>query len=220
AATGAVVQELRYDAWGRVLLDTNPGFQPFGYAGGLYDPVTGLVRFGARDYDPAIGRWTSKDPIGFGGQDGSLYSYGLQDPVNTIDPSALAPAWVDCDDATFVDRFLENFRLTNAGVAGQLGRLLSGAAAAAFFSIELEASAPLSFLYQVLRGTRTFQQAGATFTLIEAGIASAGVGILSATVGTLGFEVGVGIGSLFEALGGEVQEALCRATDPCPGGSP
>jgi hypothetical protein len=30
------MQELRYDAFGRVVLDTNPGFQPFGFAGGLY----------------------------------------------------------------------------------------------------------------------------------------------------------------------------------------
>jgi RHS repeat-associated protein len=63
-ATGAVVQELDYDAWGRVLLDTSPGLQPFGFAGGLYDPDTGLVRFGARDYDAETGRWTAKDPIG------------------------------------------------------------------------------------------------------------------------------------------------------------
>ncbi|MBK6515855.1 MAG: RHS repeat-associated core domain-containing protein [Polyangiaceae bacterium] len=65
-ATGAVAQELDYDAWGRVLLDTSPGLQPFGFAGGLYDPDTGLVRFGARDYDANTGRWTAKDPIRFG----------------------------------------------------------------------------------------------------------------------------------------------------------
>jgi hypothetical protein len=34
-ATGAVVQELEYDAWGRVLLDTSPGLQPFGGLPGL-----------------------------------------------------------------------------------------------------------------------------------------------------------------------------------------
>src|SRR5205823_2406689 len=61
-ATGAAVQHLEYDEFGNVLADSNPGFQPFGFAGGLYDHDTGLVRFGARDYDPKTGRWTTKDP--------------------------------------------------------------------------------------------------------------------------------------------------------------
>jgi RHS repeat-associated protein len=67
SATGAIEQRMDYDVWGRVILDTNPGFQPFGFAGGLYDQDTGLVRFGARDYDPETGRWTAKDPILFAG---------------------------------------------------------------------------------------------------------------------------------------------------------
>jgi len=66
--TGAIAQRMRYDEYGQVLEDTNPGFQPFGYAGGLYDPDSGLVRFGARDYDAEIERWLAKDPIGFGGK--------------------------------------------------------------------------------------------------------------------------------------------------------
>jgi RHS repeat-associated protein len=87
-ATGAVAQELAYDAWGRVLVDTNPGFQPFGFAGGLYEPDTGLVRFGARDYDPETGRWTTKDPVRFEGGL-NLYEYGASDPVNRVDPAGL-----------------------------------------------------------------------------------------------------------------------------------
>jgi RHS repeat-associated protein len=88
-ADGTIAQRLDYGPFGRVLLDTNPGFQPFGFAGGLYDRHTGLVRFGARDYDPQTGRWTAKDPIGFAGGDVNLYGYVLNDPVNWTDSSGL-----------------------------------------------------------------------------------------------------------------------------------
>ncbi|MEN5178307.1 RHS repeat-associated core domain-containing protein [Comamonas testosteroni] len=90
-ATGEVKQQLSYDVWGNVTEDTNPNFQPFGFAGGLYDPDTGLTRFGARDYDAETGRWTAKDPILFEGGDPNLYGYVLQDPVNSIDLTGLAP---------------------------------------------------------------------------------------------------------------------------------
>jgi RHS repeat-associated protein len=106
AQSGEVAQELDYDPYGRVLRDTRPGFQPFGYAAGLYDPDTGFVRFGARDYDPETGRWTSKDPIGFAGGDTNLYGYVFADPVNGTDPSGLAPMVSECamgalDSVTF-----------------------------------------------------------------------------------------------------------------------
>ncbi len=78
-----------YDEFGNVINDTNPGFQPFGFAGGLYDQDTKLVRFGARDYDPTVGRWTAKDPISFAGGDTNLYGYVLNDPVNIVDPAGL-----------------------------------------------------------------------------------------------------------------------------------
>ena len=87
AATGAVAQQLNYDEFGIVTQDTNPQFQTFGYAGGLYDSSTGLLRFGARDYDAESGRWLQKDPIRFQGGDTNLYVYVGQDPINFVDPS-------------------------------------------------------------------------------------------------------------------------------------
>jgi RHS repeat-associated protein len=98
SATGAIAQRMDYDEFGNVINDTNPGFQPFGFAGGLYDPDTKLVRFGARDYDPTLGRWTAKDPILFGGGDTNLYGYVLNDPVNMVDPSGLAGECTVCKD--------------------------------------------------------------------------------------------------------------------------
>ncbi len=92
--TGAIVQRMDYDEFGNVALDTNPGFQPFGFAGGLYDRDTKLVRFGARDYDPETGRWTSKDPILFEGGDTNLYVYVVGDPVNGFDPSGKYNNWL------------------------------------------------------------------------------------------------------------------------------
>jgi RHS repeat-associated protein len=52
----------------------------------IYDSETGLVRFGARDYDASIGRWLSKDPILLDGG-WNLYGYVGNDPVNYVDPS-------------------------------------------------------------------------------------------------------------------------------------
>jgi len=89
-----VMQAIEYSEFGEVLLDTNPGFQPFGFAGGHYDHETKLVRFGARDYDPELGRWLSRDPILFNGGLENLYSYVGGDPVNKIDPSGLWAAQV------------------------------------------------------------------------------------------------------------------------------
>jgi RHS repeat-associated protein len=94
-ATGTVAQRMDYDEFGQVLSDTNPGFQPFGFAGGLYDRDTKLVRFGARDYDAETGRWTAKDPILFEGGDLNLYAYVGSDPVNFLDPTGKweLPTW-------------------------------------------------------------------------------------------------------------------------------
>ena len=89
ATTGAIAQRLEYDAWGNVLTDTSPGFQPFGFAGGLYDPDTKLVRFGARDYDASVGRWTCKDPAGLALAGPNLFEYVDSSPISATDPSGL-----------------------------------------------------------------------------------------------------------------------------------
>lgn len=91
SSTGAISQQLEYDEFGQVLSDSNPGFQPFGFAGGLYDPDTKLVRFGARDYDAEVGRWLSREAALFVGKSINLYQYSKSDPINYIDRDGRNP---------------------------------------------------------------------------------------------------------------------------------
>ncbi|MBU0611015.1 MAG: RHS repeat-associated core domain-containing protein, partial [Armatimonadetes bacterium] len=84
-ATGAVAARIDYDEWGRVVLDTGGGMLPIGFAGGQHDADTGLLRFGARDYDMGTGRWTGKDAVPFRGGEVNLYAYAKADAVNNVD---------------------------------------------------------------------------------------------------------------------------------------
>jgi RHS repeat-associated protein len=89
-ASGAVVKTLTYDSFGVLLADSNPAFDlPFGFAGGLADSVTGLVRIGLRDYEPLSGRWTARDAALFQANQANLYVYAGNDPVNQRDVGGL-----------------------------------------------------------------------------------------------------------------------------------
>jgi YD repeat-containing protein len=55
ATSGAVAEQIDYDVWGRVKRDTDPGFVSLGYAGGLRDTATGLVRLAQGTTTPAWG---------------------------------------------------------------------------------------------------------------------------------------------------------------------
>ncbi len=84
--SGSIVKHLDYDAFGNMISDSNPAIDiPFGFAGGLTDEHTGLIRFGYRDYDPEAGRWTARDPIGFVGGDTNLYGYAFNAPLSFLD---------------------------------------------------------------------------------------------------------------------------------------
>ncbi|MCR2805935.1 S-layer homology domain-containing protein [Paenibacillus soyae] len=84
---GALVKELRYDGFGRLLSDSNPAFElVIGYAGGIEDRDTGLVRFGARDYDPLSGRWTARDPLLLESGQANMYAYVNNNPIMFRDP--------------------------------------------------------------------------------------------------------------------------------------
>lgn len=87
-ATGQVAQRIDYDFWGVIAFDSSPGFQPFGFAGGLFDLDTGLTRFGARDYEAVTGRWTSKDSLRVSAGS-NFFAYAADDPISIIDINGL-----------------------------------------------------------------------------------------------------------------------------------
>jgi len=121
--TPAVMQRVDYDEWGNATAVTGSGlqalgWQPFGFTGGILDPDSGFVRLGARDYDPQVGRWTSKDGIGFRGGN-NFYAYVNNDPINFVDPQG--------NDAATVIGIL----LGSSGAAAVLGHPLTVLAAVA-----------------------------------------------------------------------------------------
>ncbi len=81
-----------YDPYG-VLLNSyvQSGLSnPWTYAGGYYESSTGLYKFGIRYYDPKVGRWTQRTPVGGSLQEttkANPYEYADDNPVNEIDPS-------------------------------------------------------------------------------------------------------------------------------------
>jgi RHS repeat-associated protein len=87
--TAALVGVSDYDDFGVPVLLFDPKVMPFGFAGGIWDPDTRLVHFGARDYEPDTGTWLSQDPIGFGGRQTNLYQYVQNNPLKYIDPRGL-----------------------------------------------------------------------------------------------------------------------------------
>ena len=91
-ADGNLVARYAYDAWGN-LLDADVAVSTLAgnrylFQGREYSWATGLYNFRARWYDPATGRWLSKDPIGISGGL-NLYAFCGNNPVNYVDPWGL-----------------------------------------------------------------------------------------------------------------------------------
>lgn len=66
-----------------------------GFAGYVRDPITGWLLARNRWYDPAAGRWVTRDPAGY--VDGmSLYLYVKGNPLSLVDPMGLIAGGAEC----------------------------------------------------------------------------------------------------------------------------
>ncbi len=90
---GDTVARKTYGPWGE-LRDSLGEQTDFGYQGDLTDPETGLVDMGARNYDPALGRFQSIDPLQGDPQNPTTlnpYLYAMGDPLGNVDPDGKCP---------------------------------------------------------------------------------------------------------------------------------
>nr|WP_256381552.1 RHS repeat-associated core domain-containing protein [Sulfuricella sp. T08] len=86
-STDTTTQTERFDAWGNKLAGTIPQAAQYGFTGREPDE-TGLTFYRARFYDPSIGRFVSRDPIGLSGGI-NQYAYVNNSPVMFTDPWGL-----------------------------------------------------------------------------------------------------------------------------------
>lgn len=89
--TGTGTVAAAYSAYGATKTATGPqaAANPYRYGQGYADSSTGLIKLGARYYDPTHGRFTQTDPSG----QNPHYLYTADNPITYLDPSGLD--WCD-----------------------------------------------------------------------------------------------------------------------------
>ena len=83
-----IASRVSYDPWGKMTESGSGAVTDFGFTGHHVDRPTGESLAWYRGYDPNLGRWLSKDPIGLTGGN-NLYSYVDNDPIEFVDPDGL-----------------------------------------------------------------------------------------------------------------------------------
>jgi RHS repeat-associated protein len=85
-AAGSVAAHYDYDTFGNETAATGPAAanNPWRFSTKALDPVSKFYYYGYRHYDPATGRWPSRDPIGEEGGV-NLVGFLFNGQVNVID---------------------------------------------------------------------------------------------------------------------------------------
>ncbi|MEO1684062.1 MAG: RHS repeat-associated core domain-containing protein [Cyanobacteria bacterium J06631_12] len=87
---GEVVNHRSYDSYGNLITQSNSSFDSrYGFTGREFDEEIGLYYYRARYFDPAAGKFTSEDPLGFNAIDTNFYRYVFNSPINYTDSSGL-----------------------------------------------------------------------------------------------------------------------------------
>lgn len=122
-------------------IDSTAESEKLAYTGKEHDDVTGLTYFGARYYDPYLGRFMGIDPAGVNPNDPftfNRYSYGNNNPYRFIDPDGRQSVDTSCDETCqeqkTYQRIAEPFRQV-----GQAGGKIADA-------VDAEMTSPLNYV--------------------------------------------------------------------------
>ena len=88
-ASGTVVWAADYKPFGEAVIAVSTITNNLRFPGQYYDTETGLHYNYYRDYNPVIGQYVEKDPIGLAERINNLYIYARNSPVKLIDPNGL-----------------------------------------------------------------------------------------------------------------------------------
>ena len=123
-----------YDAFGNVLTEAGSLANEFKFSTKQADKRGRLIDFGFRWYDPEIGRWTQRDPLGAAGGL-NLYAYCSGNPVNLIDLWGFE--WADLASSAVPRTCVYGTRGFSEGLfgnQGSTGTRTAGGAASGFAS--------------------------------------------------------------------------------------
>jgi len=100
-AAGQQTKSYTYDVFGSLRSETGTGENNYLFTGRDLDRDLGIYYYRNRWYDPSVGRFVTKDPIGMSGGE-NYYNYVDSNPINWTDPSGLIPLDTIWDTANVI----------------------------------------------------------------------------------------------------------------------
>ena len=130
---GNLIESWSYTAFGEQLGSTR---SPWTFSSKRFDSFTDHLSFGQRDYDPAIGRWTTPDPLGFEAGP-NLYTYVFNQPLTKRDPLGLyALPSLGMWDSMLIEKNAANMNSPRfQGGMRAMGGLVEGGIGAGLFAL-------------------------------------------------------------------------------------